>query len=209
MCPPEQNYIMRRPDSVPAGYTQPVKISQPNWLLNLISLVFLVAATVVVVLVSSGIIARVAVDPLIILGYSTRQSGYLVVLLLAVSLATFEIHEQLHRLFAKGLGLEPIYYRLKGHVVVRETWISRRELNLMTAAPIFMIQLPALLILIIASGTLGDIAELAFIMNAGFIAKDATDIIFHFRLPEETQFWMSDLGEETVGYFSAMYQNSD
>jgi len=209
MCLPEWSYIMRRPDSVPAGYTQPVKISQPNWLLNLISLTFFVVATVGVVLVSSGIIARVVGDPLIILGYGTRQSVYLVVLLLTVSLATFEVHEQLHRLFAKGLGLEPIYYRLKGHVVVRETWISRRELNLMTAAPIFMIQLPALLILIIFSGTFEDIAELVFIMNAGFIAKDVADIIFHFRLPQETQFWMSDLGEETVAYFSATYQNSD
>jgi hypothetical protein len=46
-------------------------------------------------------------------------------------------------------------------------------------------------------------------MNAGFIAKDVSDITFHFRLPQETQFWMSDLGEETVAYFSTAHQNSD
>jgi hypothetical protein len=157
---------MRRPDSVPAGYTQPVKISQPNWLLWLISLVFVVVATVLVALVSSGVIARLAVDPVMILSFDTRESGYLVVLLLTVFLVTSEMHEQLHRLSAKGLGLEPVYRRLKGYVVVQETWISRRELNLMTAAPIFIFQLPVLLILIIASGMLEDIAELAFIMKS-------------------------------------------
>lgn len=198
---------MRRPDSIPAGHTQPVKISQPNWLLWLISLVFFVVATVIVALISSGIIARLAVDPLIVFGFETRQSVYLVVLLLAVFLATFEVHERLHRLFAKGLGLEPIYRRLNGYVMIQETWISRQELNLMTAAPIFIIQLPALLVLIIVSGTLGDIAELVFIMNAGFIAKDVSDITLNFQLPQETQFWMSDLGEGPVMYFSAPYQN--
>lgn len=200
---------MRQPDSVPTGYTPPVKISQSSWLLWLISLVFFVAATVVVALISSGIIARLAVDPLMMLNFGARQSMYLVVLLIAVFLTTPEVHEQLHRLSAKRLGLDPIYRRLNGYVLVQETWVSRRELNLMTAAPIFAIQLPALLILIITSGMLGDIAELVFIMNSGFIAKDVSDITFHFRLPQETQFWMSDLGEETVAYFSAAYQRSD
>lgn len=197
---------MRRPDSAPAGHTQPVKISQPDWLLWLVSFVFLVAVTVVVALVSSGIVSRLAIDPLMIIGFGTRQSIYLVVLLLAVFLITSEVHEQLHRLCAKGLGLKPIYRRLNGYVVVQETWISRRELNLMTAAPIFIIQLPALLVLIMASGTLEDIAELVFILNASFIAKDISDIAFHFQLPRETQFWMSDLGEQTVAYFSATYE---
>ena len=194
---------------MPPGYTQPVKISQPNWLLRLISLVFFVASTTVVAMVSSGIIAQLAADPLVVFDFDTRQSGYLVVLLLAVFLATFEVHEQLHRLSAKRLGLEPIYRRLRGYVVVQETWISRRELSLMTVTPIFIIQLPALLILIIASGTMEDIAEIVFIMNAGFVAKDVSDIIFYFQLPQKTQFWMSDLGEEAVMYFSATHQNSN
>ena len=200
---------MRQPDSVPDRCTQPVKISQPNWLLWLISLAFLVAAIVIVTLVSSGIIARLAVDPWEILGFDTQQSGYFVALLLGVALVTMEVHEQLHRLSAKSLGLKPIYRRLEGYVVVQETWISRRDLNLMTAAPIFIIQLPALLTLIFASGMLGDIAELAFILNASLIAKDVSDIAFNFRLPQGTQFWMSDIGDEPVAYFSAAYQASD
>ena len=194
---------MRKPDAVPSGCTQPIKISQPNWLLWLISLAFFLVAMIVVALISSGALARLAVDPRIIWGFDTREIWYLVGLLLIVSLATFEAHEQLHRLSAKGLGLEPVYRRLDGHVVIQETWISRRELNLMTAAPIFVIQVPTLVIFIFSSGTIGDIAEITFILNAGFIAKDISDIIFNLRLPRETQFWMSDLGGEAVAYFSS------
>ncbi|WP_459825722.1 metalloprotease family protein [Halorubrum luteum] len=138
-----------------------------------------------------------------IFDFTTRQSIYLVGLLLTVLLTTFEVHEQLHRLAAKVLDLEPVYRRLKGYVVIQETWISRRELNLMTAAPIFVIQVPTLVIFIFSSGTIGDIAEITFILNAGFIAKDISDIIFNLRLPRETQFWMSDLGGEAVAYFSS------
>jgi len=205
----ECSHIMRKPDAVPSGCTQPIKISQPNWLLWLISLAFFVVAMIVVALISSGTLARLAVDPQIIWGFDTREIWYHVGLLLIVSLVTFEAHEQLHRLSAKGLGLEPVYRRSDGYVVIQETWISRRKLNLMTAAPILVIQLSALLIFIFASGMLENIAEITFVLNATLIAKDVSDIAFHFRLPHDTQFWMSDLGEEPVTYFSAPYQNVD
>jgi ABC-type uncharacterized transport system YnjBCD substrate-binding protein len=73
----------------------------------------------------------------------------------------------------------------------------------MTAAPILLIQLPSLLVLLVISGTLGAIAEIAFVLNAGMRAKDVADIILNFRLPKEAQFWMSDLDGEPVEYISA------
>lgn len=193
---------MRQPDSVPDGYTQPISLNQRNWLLWIVSLIFSVAAAAVVTFVSSGIFARLTTDPVIILDFNTSKSMYFLALLLVVFLIIFEIHEQIHYLTAKALDLQPIYRRLSGYVIIQETWISRRDLNLMTAAPILVIQVPMLLMLTTTSGVLGDIIELTFIMNAGFIAKDFSDILLHFHLPEETRFWMSDLGENPVEYFS-------
>lgn len=193
---------MRQPNSVPDGYTQPINLNQRNWLLLIISLIFSVAAVAVVTFVSSGIFARLATDPVIILDFNISRTIYLITLLIIIFFVTFEIHEQLHYLTAKVLDLQPIYRRLNGYVIIQETWVSRRDLNLMTAAPILIIQLPTLLMLTATSGALGDIIELIFIMNAGFIAKDFSDILIHFHLPEEAQFWMSDLGENPVEYFS-------
>lgn len=204
--------MTRRPDSIPAGCKRPQERVYPSWLINLVSAILGVVAILVI---APSIVARLLANPSSLLDLLLSPQGeYYVLLSVPIFFAVLEIHEQSHRLAAKGLSLEPTYRRWwpfngAGYVLIQETWISRRESVLMTATPIFTLQLPSLLVLLVVSGTFGTIAKIVFIVNASMMAKDVSDIAFNLRLPKEAQFWVSDLGEEPVEYVTVPCQKTD
>lgn len=197
--------MTRRPDSPPDECSF---LQERNYLKGLTTLVSAILGILAIATLAPGIVTHLIAPPSNLFDLILSPQGkYYVLLAVPVFLVNLEIHEQSHRLAAIGLDLQPTYRRWRpfdggGYILVQETWISRRESNLMTVAPIFTIQLPALLIALVAPGTLGTIAEITFVVNASMLAKDVADIGFNFRLPKEAQFWVSDLGEEPVEYYA-------
>lgn len=187
---------MRGPPESPSNYQEPYRRNPPRLIRHLVSLGLFV--------LSFGIIRPERLilylqNPVAIFAtLSHLISIQAVIFLSIVFIIVIELHEQAHVLFCHLRGLDPIYRRWKGYVILsQEQYYTRNDAIIVTSAPILLISVPAgLLSQLLTIEPVVLLSEIIFVANGSLIAQDVLDIIFNAALPKDSLYWISDVGDE-------------